>query len=345
MSRPSKKVRLLDIANKAGVSRAAVGHILNNSGADHVRVSKATREKVLKIAAELNYRPNRAAQRLRGIPTKLIGVVLDTVNLAVFSARLAAIEAEAHRRGYRLMIGQAQHDPNEIQSYLNDFADHGMDAVLCLFDVMQDIRPKLKKVFQDRDNIILHSAPILPSQPCVRVETSWAIHQLVDHLADRGRKRIAMQLWSPTDQLMAIRSEAWEQSVRRRDLPSSQDLIWTNPQAEQKPSREAIDDCIEKLVVQQQADAIIASNDEWAVRIIQGLQRQGHPVPKKVAVTGYDNLDIADVIEPALTTIDQCHDDYAKAAMDLVEESIAGKLSDDQRIRVIRPQLVVRDSS
>lgn len=345
MAEEERKVRLVDIANKAGVSRAAVGHILNNSGVDSVRVSEATRQKVLKIAEELDYRPNRAAQRLRGMPTKIIGVVLDTVNLAVFSARLSAIEAEAHSRGYRLMIGQAHHDPAEIKTYLDDFADHGMDAILCMFDVMQDIRPKLKKVFRDRSNIILHSSPILKTQPCVRVETSSAIEQLVDHLADRGRKRVAIQLWSPSDQLMSIRSDAWKANVKRRKLATSESLIWTNPEATQKPSRDAIDDCIQKLVVKNKADAIIASNDEWAVRIMQGLHRHGYKVPGDLAVTGYDNLDIADVIEPGLTTIDQCHAAYAKAALDLVEESLQGEIAPAQRVRVIRPELVVREST
>ncbi|MEW4452958.1 LacI family DNA-binding transcriptional regulator [Bremerella sp. JC817] len=345
MADEPRKVRLLDIANKAGVSRAAVGHILNNSGADCVRVSEATREKVLKIAAELDYRPNRAAQRLRGMPTKIVGVILDTVNMAVFSARLAAIEAEAHTRGYRLMIGQVHHDPDEIKTYLDDFIDHGMDAILCMFDVMQDIRPKLKKVFRNREHIILHSRPILKTQACVRVETSSAIEQLVDHLADRGREKIAIQLWSPTDHLMSIRSDAWKENVKRRKLASSSSLIWTNPEATQKPSREAIDDCIQKLVVKNGADAIIASNDEWAVRIIQGLERHGCAVPKDVAVTGYDNLDIADVIEPGLTTIDQCHAEYAKQALDLVEESLAGTLTPAKKLRVIRPKLVIRESS
>ena len=339
------KVRLVDIAERAGVSRTAVGHILNNSGADCVRVSKATRQKVLRIARELDYRPNRAAQRLRGMPTKIIGVVLDTVNLAVFSARLAAIEAEAHRRGYRLMIGQAHHDPDAIKTYLDDFDDHGMDAILCLFDVMHDIRPRLKSVFRGRKHIILHSAPILKSQPCVRVETSSAIKLLVDHLADRGRQRVSIQLWSPADHLMSIRAEAWKTSVLQRNLPTSDSLVWTNPEATQKPSREAIEDCIQQLVIKNNADAVIASNDEWAVRIMQGLQACGYSVPGDVAVTGYDNLEIADVIEPGLTTIDQCHADYAKQALDLVEESLAGTLSPTKRIRVIKPQLVIRGST
>lgn len=345
MSVPRRKVRLVDIAEKAGVSRAAVGHILNNSGMNNVRVSEETRERVLKIARELDYRPNRAAQQLRGMPTNMLGVILDTVNLAVFSARLAAIEAEAHKRGYRLVIGQVHHDPKEIEAYLDDFADRGMDAVLCLFDVMQDIRPMLQDVFRGNTRVVLHASPIFKTQPCVRVDTTSAIEQIVEHLTGRGRSRIGLQLWSPTDSLMALRQEAWLKALASRNLTNDQHLIWTNPESRQKPSREAIDQCIQELVIGQKVDAVIASNDEWAVRLIQGLRRWGYEVPRDVAVTGYDNLDIADVIEPSLTTIDQCHADYAVAALDLAEGLLKNKLGADDRVRIIKPRLIVREST
>lgn len=340
-----RKVRLVDIAEKAGVSRAAVGHILNHSGMNNVRVSEETRERVLKIAKELDYRPNRAAQQLRGLPTGMLGVILDTVNLAVFSARLAAIEAEAHTRGYRLVIGQVHHDPYETQRYLDDFTDRGMDVVLCMFDVMQDIRPLLQDVFRGNSRVVLHAAPLFDNQPCVRVDTVSAINQLVDHLVERNRKRIGLQLWSQTDSLMELRQQAWRSAVERHGLPADDSLVWVNPEPFQKPSREAIQQCIQKLVIEGKADAIVASNDEWAVRLIQGLRRNGYEVPQDVAVTGYDNLDIADVIEPGLTTIDQCHEDYAKAALDLAEALIEGTLEAPNRIRVIKPRLVVRDST
>lgn len=339
------KVRLVDIAKQAGVSRAAVGHILNHSGVNNVRVSPETRARVLKIAKSLNYRPNRAAQQLRGKPTRMLGVILDTVNLAVFSARLACIEAEAHRRGYRLVIGQVHHDPAEIQAYLDDFADRGIDGVLCLFDLMQDIRPTLQPVFRKRSRVVIHAAPILKTQPYVRVDTTSAITQLVDHLAQRGRKRIGLQVWSLTDTLMSVRQEAWRQALKHHRLPTAARLMWVNPESRQRPTREAIDACIEQLIVQQQADAIVASNDEWAVRLIQGLRRRRIDVPRHVAVTGYDNLDIAEVIEPALTTIDQCHQEYAEAALDLMEAVLQGNLSAATRERVIKPRLIARDST
>lgn len=345
MSIDSQKVRLVDIAKKAGVSRAAVGHVLNHSGLNNVRVSPETRERVLKIAHEMNYRPNRAAQQLRGKPTHMLGVILNTVNTAVFSARLSAIEVEAQRRGYRMVIGQVHNDLQDIQGYLDDFNDRGIDGVLCLFDVMQDTREALQPIFKGRSGMVLHAAPILKFQPSVRVDTAAAIKLLVDHLVERGRKKIGLELWNQADQLMAVRLEAWRAALQAHGLPHPDEYIWEDRGGSQRPTREGVDACVQQLAVDQQVDAIIASNDEWAARLIQGLRRRNLSVPKDVAVTGYDNIDIGEIIEPALTTIDQSHEDYAVAALDLMEESINKPRQERGEQRLVQPRLIIREST
>jgi len=345
MTTSHQKVRLIDIAKKAGVSRAAVGHILNHSGKDNVRVSEETRQRVIEIATAMDYRPNQAAQQLRGRPNKTLGVILDTVNTAVFSARLSAVEIEARRRGYRLVVGQVHQDPKEIQAYLDDFWARGIEGVLCLFDVMQGVREDLHAVFRSNSRAVIHASPILNSHACVRVDTAQAVNLLVDHLVERGRTRIALQIWSLSDSLMAVRRDAWKAALKRHQLPVSAKMMWVNPQNNQRPSPEIVDQCLQQLVIDQQADAILASNDGWAVRLIQGLRRFNKEVPEDVAITGYDNLDISEVIEPNLTTIDQCHEEYAQAAVDLMIHSIKHKIDPDDRIRVIAPRLIVRDST
>ncbi|WP_437227036.1 LacI family DNA-binding transcriptional regulator [Planctomicrobium sp. SH661] len=345
MAIESQKVRLVDIARKAGVSRAAVGHVLNHSGINNVRVSPETRERVLKIAQEMNYRPNRAAQQLRGKPTHMLGVILNTVNTAVFSARLSAIEIEAQRRGYRMVIGQVHGDPGEIQGYLDDFADRGIDGVLCLFDVMQDTRTALQPVFKGRPGMVLHAAPILKSQAFVRVDTASAIRQLVDHLVSRGRQRIGLELCNQTDQLMTVRHEAWKAALQAHKLPASPKMMWMSPENTQQPTRETVDECVQYLVFDQKVDAIIASNDQWAARIIQGLRRRNLKVPQDVAITGYDNLELGEIIEPTLTTIDQSHTAYAVAALDLMEESLKNRRATTGEQRVVEPRLIIREST
>jgi len=152
-----------------------------------------------------------------------------------------------------------------------------------------------------------------------------------------------------SDSLMGVRHEAWKAALKRHKLKFSESMAWVNPEGNQRPSPEIIDQCLQQLVVEEEADAILASNDGWAVRLIQGLRRIGKEVPSDVAVAGYDNLDIAEVIEPTLTTIDQCHEDYAKAAVDLMLQSIKerseGKEKSENSVHVIQPRLIVRDST
>jgi len=345
MTASPRKVRLIDIARRAGISRAAVGHVLNQSGQDRIRVSDETRAKVLRIAEELDYRPNIAAQQLRGKSNKTLGVILDTVNTAVFSDRLSAIEAEARSRGYRLMIGQVHHDPREVQAYLEDFSARAIHGVLCLFDVMQEVRAHLQETFKHHLRAVIHAAPIVSSQSSVRVDTCSAMQLLVDHLVERKRKRIALQLWSMSDSLMLLRLQGWKQALAQHRRSASQQRVWVNPQPVQRPTPEMIDRCLKQLVLQQKADAIIASNDEWAVLLIQGLRRLGLQVPQDVAVTGYDNLYLGEVMEPKLTTIDQCHAEYARAAVDLMLASLDRNFPKSTRTRVVLPRLIVREST
>ncbi|QDU60100.1 HTH-type transcriptional regulator DegA [Planctomycetes bacterium Pan216] len=340
-----KPTRLIDIAERAGVSRVVVGQVLNRSGGANVRISEETRKRVLKIARQMNYRPNRAAQQLRGKRTHLLGLILDTVNLPVFSARLAKIEGEAHQRGYRLVVGQSHHDPESVQEYLHDFVDRGVEGVLCLFDLMRGYREELKPVFKGCPHVVFHAAAVGAGHGCVRVDTAQGMGMIIDHLVERGRKRIGLELWSPSDELMQVRSRAFEESLKRHGMRPLKKRTWTSPSEAQKPDQAMLDDCIDKLVVKGEADAIVCSNDVWAVRLIQRLRRRGLSVPGDVAVTGYDNLEMAEIVEPSLTTIDQCHDDYAKAALDLLEESMAGKMTPNRRIKTISPRLVVREST
>ena len=343
-----KPARLIDIARAAGVSRVTVGQVLNRSGGESVRVGEKTRERVLEIAQSMNYRPNRVAQQLRGIRSQMLGVILDTINMPVMYNRLAHLERQATRRGYRLTIGQVHHDPSGIAEYLDDFEGRGVEGVICLFDLMRGYSEELEPIFEGRDNIVFHGRPLDEEACCVRVDTPDAIRQCVGHLVDRGRKRIGMALWNMADQLMLRRREGYEQEHKARGIEVDEQLIWSAESETESPEPETIERAIDHLVGEHKADAIIASNDAWAVRLIQHIKQRGLRVPEDVAVIGYDNLDIATVIEPALTTVDQQHHKYAEAAIDLLIRQIEEEEEEmpiDERQVTIKPKLVVRDST
>lgn len=338
-------VRLLDVARAAGVSRVAAAHVLNGAGSASVRVSEPTRRRIEAAARELQYRPNRAAQQLRGVPSGLIGVVFDSQWPANLQ-RLSSLEQAGINRGLRFMVGQVHGDARLSARYLDDFQDRGVEAILCIVDLKQDYLAEIRPLFHGRRNIVFHGRALTEGGLCVRIDTADGIRQSVAHLLERGRQRIGMLLSHSGDEFMTYRQAGYDAEFASRGLAIDKRLIWSAESASGLPDPETLDRAIERLLERGKADAIIAADDVWAVRLIQRLKARGYRVPDDVAVVGYDNLDLATVIEPLLTTVDQQHAEYAEAAIDmLMKVTGRAEVADADRVRVIRPKLIVREST
>lgn len=340
-----KPVRLIDVAKRAGVSRATVSHVLHGSGAN-IRVSEATRRRVLRVARQLSYKPNRNAQQLRGMRSRILGVIVDTWCMPAMSDRLSALEHEATRRGYRLMIGQGRNDPQRVCEYLDDFEGRGVEAILCLVDLMRGDQEKLRPLFDACAKPVFHGVPIVPGAACVRVDTVHGVRQSLAHVLDQGRQRPALLLWNQADERAALRRQGYVAESNSRGRSIDQRLIWSDERESAVASIEVLDRAIDTLVVRCEADALIADDDLWAVRLIQRLKDRDFRVPADVAVVGYDNLELATVIDPPLTTVDQNHTAYAQAALDLVAKmNEKTNLPKSERMVTIRPKLIVRGST
>lgn len=344
----SRRPTLQDVAREACVSRSAAARVLLGTGGEHVRVSQATRERIQEAARRLQYSPNRLAQQLRGIASNTIGVILDTLNMPVMSQRLFALEREAARRGYRLLIGQTHGDPTALTEYAADFSGRAVEAILCLFDLSPGRDARARKAFAGLSRrVVFHARPAWRGGYCVRVDTAAAIHAALDHLAASGRRRLALWLCNAgNDELVALRREAFLSWLASRKNTRLRGIVCETPAESTNPSPEALDHGIDLMVRRHRADAILASNDIWATRLILQLRAYHMDIPRDVAVIGYDNLDIASVVTPSLTTIDQCHEDYARAALELMLRLARGeKIPPSQRIITISPRLILRNSA
>lgn len=343
------KATLSDIARKLGVSRSAVAKAVLGTGGDRVRISEETRLKILETAKAMNYVPNRLAQQLRGISSKTLGVILDTQNLPVMSERLFAIEREAANSGYRLLIGQIHGDTKALTQYADDFVGRKVEALLCLFDLTPNRDQKVALLQEFSEKIVFHGSPAWPGGYCVRVDTETAIRQCIDHLIARGKRRLGLAVWNMReDLLMQLRYRVFQDVLSRPCYANIQGRVW-DAEAQpgtHSPEPDTIERTIDELVYGNGVDAIIASNDVWATRLILALRRRGIRIPEDVSIVGYDNLDIGRVISPALSTIDQCHTAYAKAALQLMLTLARGEsLSPDKRTITVQPELIVRESS
>lgn len=348
----TKPARLIDVAQRASVSRIVAGQVLLGSGGKTTRVSEATIQRVRKAAAELDYRPNLVARQLSGIRTKTLAALIGVNRYAVHYDRLRAIDREADRRGYRLMVGYLHGEgdqlTDDLYARLDEMLRRGVDAVI-LMHAFNDLPPKVVSRFNQTKFITCQMSPALPDAFHVDVDIADGVEQLVDHLYQRGRRRLALLLDGKSTVRPSQRLAGFTGACKRLGISGSS-MIWsagvTNDIADPAEIRAHVDRVLDAEFDRSKCDAILASNDQWAVQTVKALIDRGVKVPGDVAVTGVDNVDIAEACIPALTTIDFRNDHFAATLMDTLDALIAGRPAPADNLAItVKPQLVVRQST
>ncbi|MBN2641301.1 MAG: LacI family DNA-binding transcriptional regulator [Victivallales bacterium] len=337
------KIRLKDIAERAGVSRVAVGKVLLDSGSDRIRVSEKTAALIRKVADELNYQPNFSAQFLAGKRSHTIGAIIDTFAATVSYRRLAFLETAFAKQGYMLIVGQAHNSPEKLIEYMRSFASRGVDGFVCLAHNYPEHREQLADIFSLMPNSVFIEKPAFDEFNSIVPDRHDGMAQIIKYLCDCGRKRIAVAMSNTCHPIPATRLKSSRKFLMDYGL-FDKDLLFKTKQEPVDLDEFALR-VVETLVVEKNADAIIAANDIEAAKILNVLTSKGVIVPDDVAIVGYDNLDLCEFTSPPLTSVDQNDKLIAQAAADIVLYLINGRNQDSSTVRKIKPKLIIRRST
>lgn len=337
---------LQDIADRAGVSRMTASLVLNSR--QFHRVSAETRQRVEQIAEELSYRPNLAARQLSGKRSGMLGLLMPRNARDYAFHRLQAIDQEVMGRGYHLMAGHVSPTDDSLQIYCGEFRARGVEGLIWLGH-SNFAETHLAKVLEQFPATVLVGLPVAEGSTCVLTDYAQAIQEVVEYLAGRGRRAVAMACnesqWLGNRQRM----EGYRRTMKPANSPTRPALLWqrvTKTPAESQPDRDAVDQIVHSLAVEERADAIIANNDLWAAEIIKGLRRRGLRVPEDVAVVGQDNSELAQHFDPPITSLDLQPILVAQCAADLLLATIAeGPLPAERRTVSTALKLVPRQST
>ncbi|MBA2114128.1 LacI family DNA-binding transcriptional regulator [Bremerella alba] len=352
-----KRVRLVDIAEKVGVSRRAVSAVLLGTGGNRVTVGEQKAKEIQLVAKSMGYQPNLAARQLVGKRSHTFGLLVASAGDPLRSFLIQHLDEEAVAHGNRTLIGNTVIAPDRFEKTVQLFTNSGVDGVLCA--VHSWLPGDRADLLGQHPCTVFYEDPGTPNACFVTVDRRAAIRKATSFLIEKGRERIGLALnvksrKSQKDRLIGYK-EALSQhghkftpelvfhaSPKHKNAYASHDvdsLKWSFPE-------EVIDDLIEKLIIGQSADAIIAHDDYWAATLIKRLHRRGVRVPDDVAVVGYLNHYLADFTDPAITTIDLNHLSAATEMVSMLEKMIRGEeLPADQRQVLIQPQLIERESA
>ena len=340
------QTRLIDIAEKIGVSKVTVAKVLHQTGGSNTRVSKETARKICAMAAELNYIPNNAARQLNGRRNNLIGLVIDSLAPQVHMERVALMEQYAVEKGFKLMIGQAHNDPKRILAYARDFAAYRVDGAICMAHHYPHDADLITGEFNSLLKTVFIGKPLSENENlnCVHADVKNGMLQAVDYLIKENCRRITVLLGEGGSENVGMREreDGIIAAFAAHNIPPEKTCI--RKVSREKPlSAETIKPHLEYLVKTGRTDAIITSNDIMAAVAIRCLTHMGINVPADIKIIGYDNMDIAALMMPSITTFDQNNHFIAKNAIDILFDMINNKKH--RNYVMIKPSLIIRESA
>jgi DNA-binding LacI/PurR family transcriptional regulator len=292
---PKRSPTIDDVARKAGVSISTVSRVLNRNVpvSDHVvtRVEAAMRA--------LRYTPRAAARNLATRRTNTLGLLLAELVGDFFGPLLGGIESVASQHGFDLLISTAGRRGPQNQ-LPGPFRKHNADGLLIFAGSLTD-----EGVRETHELgvpvVLLHQMP--PEGlaiPCVTVENRDAARSLVEHLiVTHGRQNILFLTGIPGNQDGERRELGYRDALARHALPVRGDLVAPG-HFDRRVAQASVERLLHKGV---KFDAVFAGDDEAAVGVYAALRAAGRTIPDDVAVVGFDNQGLAQVLQPALTTV------------------------------------------
>jgi DNA-binding LacI/PurR family transcriptional regulator len=333
-----KRVTIKDIAKKAGVNHSTVSRVINENPA----ISEKTKKKILKIMADLNYRPNLIARGLVKSKTNAFALITPDINPHV-TPIVRGVTDTCRRLNYGLMLFSTDYWLEETRSYLEVVRNWLVDGVL-IYNVIyhKDIPQNIKELQKEEIPFVFLNKFIGSGMVnAVGINNYSAVELAIEHLVDIGRKRIAVINGGMMSVDGVERFEAFKKVLEKFDIEFDKRLIGEGNFFYD----EAYEETKRLLTLNmEKPDAIFCANDLMAIAAINAARDRGLKVPEDIAVVGFDDLEAGRYFSPALTTIRPPHQDLGGKAIDLLLKIIENPKRQVEEIS-LDSKLIVREST
>lgn len=330
-------ITIRDVAALAGVSVGTVSHVLNDSPLTR----PDTRDRVLQAISDLGYRRNSIARGLKSHQSRLIGYgwhsAEDPIRRnALLDRFLYDIAQAAEARGYHILTF-AQADTSNTLGYAELIQSARVDGFV-LSDLAYDDPRVAFLASQDVPFVLFGESPGAPPAPVVDIDGCLGMRLAVEHLLAGGHRQIGLLNWPHGMRIGDRREQGYREALAAAGIPTRPELIGY--------TRNAVDSALlatqKLLAAQPRPTAIACANDVMALGVMRALELAGLRVGADVAVTGYDDTPVADLL--GLTSVRQPIDVVASALIAMLVEAIQG-VDTPARAVLLNPSLVVRASS
>jgi DNA-binding LacI/PurR family transcriptional regulator len=332
-----KHSTIIDIARKLKISPSTVSRALN----DHPDIKKETKVLVRKVAQALHYSPNPIAKSLQSNRTTTIGVIVPEIKHDFFASAISGIEEVAYQSGYTIILCQSNESVEREVINTNVLMQHRVAGIIASISqstlkgnhFKDVVKRKIPLVFFDR---IIEDDAV----SSVVIDDYRSAFDAVLYLIGRGYKRIA-HFSGPKELGICIkRRDGYIDALKQHQLPVPDGFLSYGGLHEQN-GYSAMDDLIKKNTL---PDAIFAINDPVAIGAFQRIKEAGYRIPEDIAIMGFSNNKITNLMDPPLTTVDQPSFEMGRNAAKILIQIIEKSMTKPCHL-VLETKLIVRGST
>jgi DNA-binding LacI/PurR family transcriptional regulator len=329
-------VTLKDIAERAGVTAATVSMVINNKP----NISELTREKVLKIARELNYYPNAIARGLATRKSNAIGVIVPNLASSFVVRILQGIKSTNHDSEYTVQlfdtIGQRE---TETQLFQRLSHEHRIDGAILISASVTD---EDLRTFKDESVPCVVVARMCDFLDSVYVNNAEGSYDATNYFIDKGHRSIACISCRNQNIPIDERVNGYKKALLARGMKYDANLVF----------EVANDTMAEGLLISDKlfksplhpTAVFVPAGDMVAIGIIKEAKKRGMKIPADLAIIGFDDIPAAEVVEPMLSTVRQPKLEMGDFAINMIIDKVEGR-EVGLKHKELATKLIIRESA
>lgn len=333
---------IYEVANLAGVSAKTAARILTGEGG-----RAANRVRVLEAAKQLGYVRNQQAANLRSGRSGLIGLIVPDIANPLYPFFCRLVHDAALKHGYRIIMANTYGNAREEESALRMFQANRIEGLILVCSEGQqdkDCDYLLETLLSQGIPVIIGGRPLrgIPADFFLPQNTK-AIGKMVDYLVRTGRRKFAFIAGAKRLLASKERYQGYQEALRRHGIEENPNHVRFGAPTIEGGQKEMTD--ILRGTPRSRPDAVVCINDLVAIGAIRTAQEMGIRIPEDIAITGFDDISLAQLVTPRLTTIHQPSERMAREGIDLIVERIQRIGVSDPRVLSYDLDLIIRDSA
>jgi LacI family transcriptional regulator len=329
----SGRVTIAEVAAMAGVSATTVSHVFSGKRL----VSAATRERVLDVVETLGYRPNNVARNLRTRQSKMIAVIVPDITNPFYGVLTRGLADAVEGADYGTYVCNTDGAVGREHRFVEDVLDRGVDGV-----VMGSVTvpPEVVTRLADLGTpfVCVHRGIEHPLVDTIWADDVGGAREATEHLLAGGAERVAMIDGPGTT---GGRLEGYRDALAAAGVPFSPELVvhgdWTR--------HGGLEAMCRLLELPERPAAVFCANDLMAIGAMDAAHSAGLRIPEDVRLAGFDDIEAATLVSPALTTVQNPSYETGRTAGELLLDRMTGRHGKGQRSVVLPCRLTVRGSS